>query len=218
MMQFHNVLVLSPHPEDGELGCGGTIQRLMAAGANCWYAAFTIAEKSTHPPFEPDAQRTEMMRSTGVLGYAPDKVLVENWEVRTFAAHRQEILDHMIELRQKIRPDLVFCHSREDVHQDHQTITNEAVRAFKQSSILGYELPWNSFRFPTDYFVELDEAQVAAKCDALSSYQSRSYRPYLDGARLRQWMGTRGLQIEADWAEAFEVIRLADRLTPLSQR
>ena len=217
-MQFDRVLVLSPHPEDGELGCGGTIQRLMAAGAQCWYAAFTIAEQSTHPPYAPDAQRQEMMRSTGILGYAPDKVLVRNWAVRTFAAHRQEILDHMIALRREIRPDLVFCHCRDDTHQDHQAITGEAIRAFKQSSILGYELPWNTFRFSTDCFVELAEAQVAAKCDALSSYKSRSYRPYLDGERLRQWMGTRGLQIEADWAECFEVIRLVHRLTPLSRQ
>ncbi len=217
-MQFANVLVLSPHPEDGELGCGGTIQRFIQDGVQCWYAAFTIAEKSTHPPFDSDAQRGEMMRSTGILGYAPERVLVKNWEVRTFQAHRQEILDYMIALRNEIRPDLVFCHSRDDTHQDHQAITNEAIRAFKQSSILGYELPWNTFHFSTEYFVELNEAQVAAKCDALSSYQSRNYRPYLDGKRLRQWMGTRGLQIETDYAECFEVIRLVDRLMPLSQR
>lgn len=174
--------------------------------------------REIHPPFEPDAQRREMARSTGILGYAPERVLVENWAVRTFAEHRQEILDHMIRLRTLIKPDLVFCHCRDDVHQDHQTITNEAIRAFKQSSILGYELPWNTFRFPTEHFVELSEAHVAAKCDALSSYQSRSYRPYLDGARLRQWMGTRGLQIEADFAECFEVIRLLARLVPLSRK
>lgn len=218
MMQWKRVLVLSPHPEDGELGCGGTIQRLMAAGAQCWFAAFTIAEKSTHPPFEPDEQRKEMARSTGILGYEPDHVLVENWQVRTFQEHRQEILDHMIGLRSEIKPDLVFCHCRDDTHQDHQAITREAVRAFKQSTILGYELPWNTFHFGTEYFVELTEEQVAAKCDALASYQSRSYRPYLDEKRLRQIMGMRGLQIEAEWAECFEVIRMVDRLVPLSER
>lgn len=217
-MDFKKVLVLSPHPEDGELGCGGYIQRLIEQGAQCWYQAFTIAEKSTHPPFEPDAQRKEMKRATGILGYDEDKVLVKNWDVRTFKAHRQEILDYMIQLRNEIRPDLVFCHSVHDTHQDHQAITEEAIRAFKQSTILGYELPWNTFTFDSDFFVELTEEQVAAKCDALSSYQSRSYRPYLDGKRLRQIMGMRGLQIESEYAECFEVIRLVNRLTPLSQR
>lgn len=211
-MVFTKALVLSPHPEDGELGCGGYIQRLMQHGAECWYQVFTIAEKSTHPPFEPDAQFKEMKRATGVLGFEQANVLVKDWEVRTFKAYRQEILDYMIQLRNDICPDLVFCHSRHDTHQDHQTITEEAIRAFKQSTILGYELPWNTFSFDCDLFVELTEEHVSIKCDALASYHSRSYRPYLDGKRLQQIMGMRGLQIESEYAECFEVIRLVNRL------
>lgn len=211
---YENVLVLSPHPEDGELGCGGTIQRLIAGGSRVWFAAFTIAEKSTHPPFEPDAQLQELKRSTGTLGIPEERLLVENWQVRTFPEHRQEILDHMIKLRARIKPDLVFCHNRADTHQDHQTITAECIRAFKQSSVLGYELPWNTFDFRADAYVQLSGEQVAAKCDALSSYASRGYRPYLAEERLRQIMGMRGLVIEEEWAECFEVIRLVQRIRP----
>ena len=216
MIDWKRVLVLSPHPEDGELGCGGAIQRLMSEGAECWYAAFTVAEKSTHPPFPPDAQRAEMGKSTRIIGYRSDRVLVRNWEVRGFHADRQEILDYMLELREEIKPDLVFCHCRDDIHQDHQTVMAEAIRAFKRCSILGYELPWNTFRFSADFYVELTAQQVAAKCEALSCYASRSYRPYLSGERLRQWMGMRGLAIETEYAECFEVIRFIHRLTPLS--
>jgi len=61
MINFKNkkILVLSPHPEDGEIGCGATIQKFLKNGSKCWYAVFTKAEKSTKPPFKPDEQVRE---------------------------------------------------------------------------------------------------------------------------------------------------------------
>jgi LmbE family N-acetylglucosaminyl deacetylase len=211
-MQPKHILVLSPHPEDGELGCGGTMVRLLESGCNIYYVAFTIAEKSTHPPFPPDAQRHEMGKALDILGIRKSNIIVKNWEVRKFPEYRQEILEYMITLRKDIRPDLVFCHSRDDSHQDHQVITSESIRAYKQSSILGYELPWNNFHFRSDYFVELTKQHVEKKARAIESYQSRSYRPYLDRKKIFNWMGMRGMQVEADYAECFEVIRMVDRL------
>ena len=212
-MKWKRILVLSPHPEDGELGCGGTVVRFIEEGIDVFYVAFTIAEKSTHPPFSPDAQKYEMLKAVDILGIQKKHVIINNWEVRTFPEHRQQILEYLVTLKKDIRPELVFCHSRDDTHQDHQTITAEAIRVFKQSSILGYELPWNNFRFRSDYFIEIKKEHVEKKALALQSYQSRSYRPYLSSERIFQWMGMRGMQIETDFAECFEVIRFVDRLT-----
>lgn len=202
------VIVLSPHPEDGEIGCGGLVQRLKKNNSKCWYVCFTDAALSTKPPFKPSAQIKEMYKSTKIIGFSKDKIIKFNFPVRSFSYHRQEILDHMYKINQKIRPDLVLCHSRNDTHQDHATITREAVRAFKKTSILGYELPWNHFNFSADLYVQISKEIANKKCSALSSYKSRSFRPYLMKKRLLEIMGMRGLQIEKDYAEAFEIIRL----------
>jgi LmbE family N-acetylglucosaminyl deacetylase len=211
-LPYERILVLSPHPEDGELGCGGTVQRALAQGVEVHWAVFTIAEQSTHPPFAPDEQMREMQRSTAILGVKPENIRVFDWQVRTMKEHRQEILDEMIRIRKDIRPDLVFCHSRDDIHQDHQAICEEAQRAFKQSTILGYELPWNLFSFKADHFIEISSEHAQKKAEALQNYQSRSYRPYLSREKVLAQLSLRGLQIETDWAECFEVIRSISRL------
>ena len=202
------VIVLSPHPEDGEIGCGGLVQRFLKNNSKCWYVCFTDAALSTKPPFKPNAQLKEMYKSTKIIGFRKKDIVKFNFAVRSFSSHRQEILDHLYKLNQKIKPDLVLCHSRYDTHQDHNTITNEAIRAFKKTSILGYELPWNHFDFKADLYIEINKQMVNKKCMALSSYRSRSHRPYLQKKRLLEIMGMRGLQIERDFAEAFEIIRL----------
>ena len=206
--QINKIMILSPHPEDGELGCGGTIIRLLESGKEVYYTVFTIAEKSTYPPFPKDAQKYEMYNAVDILGIPRENVFVRNWETRKFNYYRQEILEYMIELRKTIKPDLVFCHSRDDTHQDHEVITAEAIRAFKKSSILGYELPWNNFQFRSDCFIELKKDHVEKKVNALNSYKSRSFRPYLKSEKIYQWMGMRGMQIEKQFAEVFEIIRI----------
>lgn len=202
------ILILSPHPEDGEIGCGGLIQRFLKNKSKCWYVCFTNASQSVKPPFKPNAQTYEMYRSTSILGIKKNFIIQKNYEVRSFNKYRQDILHELYLLNKKIKPDLVLCHSRQDTHQDHETITKEAIRAFKKTSILGYELPWNHFNFSADLYINLTKKECEIKCEALRSYKSRMYRPYLSKKRQLEILGMRGLQIEKDYAESYEVIRM----------
>ena len=177
------ILILSPHPEDGEIGCGGLIQRFLKNKSKCWYVCFTNASQSVKPPFKPNAQTYEMYRSTSILGIKKNFIIQKNYEVRSFNKYRQDILYELYLLNKKIKPDLVLCHSRQDTHQDHETITKEAIRAFKKTSILGYELPWNHFNFSADLYINLTKKECEIKCEALRSYKSRMYRPYLSKKR-----------------------------------
>ena len=202
------ILILSPHPEDGEIGCGGLIQRFLKNKSKCWYVCFTNASQSVKPPFKPNAQTYEMYRSTSILGIKKNFIIQKNYEVRSFNKYRQDILHELYLLNKKIKPDLVLCHSRQDTHQDHENITKEAIRAFKKTSILGYELPWNHFNFSADLYINLTKKECEIKCEALRSYKSRMYRPYLSKKRQLEILGMRGLQIEKDYAESYEVIRM----------
>jgi len=211
-MEAQRVLVLSPHADDGELGCGGTISRMIEDGCDVYWLAMSFAEKSTPSSFPPDAMDAEMDTVLPLLGVDLSNVTKWNFEVRTFPQYRQEILDALISVRDKVKPDVVFCHTRDDCHQDHQTVTTEAIRAFKNTTILGYELPWNTFRFPTDYFVELSEAHVDKKVKALGSYASRAHKNYLSERSVRGHAIMRGGQINVQYAECFEVIRMIKRI------
>jgi LmbE family N-acetylglucosaminyl deacetylase len=94
-----------------------------------------------------------------------------------------------------------------DIHQDHQTIYAEGLRAFKQTTILGYELPWNNLTFTTNTFIKLSEENVKTKIAALKEYKSQSSRTYLNDDFIHSLAKTRGVQIGSEYAEAFELIR-----------
>ena len=110
-------------------------------------------------------------------------------------------------LRKNIEPDLVFMPSLNDVHQDHATIAQEGLRAFKGSTILGYELIWNNLTFNTTSFVNLDEKHIQKKCDALKEYKSQGQKDYMSKDFIFSLARTRGIQIGTQFAESFEVVR-----------
>ena len=122
--------------------------------------------------------------------------------------NRQEILEQILSLRNRIQPNLVFVPSPNDIHQDHQVIASEGLRVFKKVSILGYELPWNNIVFETRSFVKIEERHLEKKFEALQCYKSQIHRSYLDKNFIRGLATTRGVQFENEFAEAFEVLRI----------
>ena len=207
MTQYKKVLILSPHTDDGEFGCGATITKLIEDGSEVYYAAFSAGEQSVLPEFPKDILTKEVKAATQILGIKPENLILFKYDVRTFNYHRQAILDDIIKLKNEIQPDLVFTPSVNDIHQDHATISNEAVRAFKFTSILCYELPWNNFNFTTTCFFKLTEHHVLNKVNALKEYKSQAHRSYADEDFIRSLARIRGVQIGAQYAEVFEMVR-----------
>ncbi len=208
---FQRILVLSPHTDDAELGCGGTIARFIAEEKEVHIAAFSICEESVPAHLPRDILLHEWHQSTSVLGIKPENRHLFRYPVRYFPNHRQEILEHLIHFRDELKPDLVFLPSLQDLHQDHQTIAREGLRAFKGASILGYEIPWNNILFETRSFVYLEKNHVEKKQAALACYKSQSFRGYADPNFIFSLAKTRGIQIEIPYAEVFESIRLIIR-------
>jgi N-acetylglucosamine malate deacetylase 1 len=203
-LPFRRALVLAPHTDDGEFGCGGTIARLVEEGREVVYVAFSAAEKSA-PKETPNILRDEVRQATAALGIQRLDVL--NFEVRDFPEHRQRILDEAIRLRDELRPDVVFLPSKHDIHQDHATVHDEGLRAFKGTTMLGYEVPWNNLVFETTAFVRLEDRHVDRKIAALACYRSQAGRPYANEESLRAQLRLRGTQAGCRWAETFQVVR-----------
>jgi LmbE family N-acetylglucosaminyl deacetylase len=205
---YKNVLVLAPHTDDGELGAGGTINKLNSSGSKVTYVAFSTAKESVPAGLPSDILKSEVREATSVLGVQEDNLIIYDYQVRRLNYSRQEILENLIELRRKNHYDLVLIPSLSDIHQDHSTIAAEAVRAFKGTSIWSYELLWNNLDFKTQCFVKLDPKHLDKKIEALKKYKSQGSRPYLSADFIKSLAVARGVQVGVKYAEVFEVVRL----------
>jgi LmbE family N-acetylglucosaminyl deacetylase len=204
------VLVLAPHTDDGEFGCGGTMARLVDAGVEVRYVAFSIATKSLPPGFPPDTLAREVREATAELGLSEAALTVHDFEVRTFPERRQDVLELLIALWEEWQPDAVFQPSVHDVHQDHQVVAAEGLRAFKRTTLFGYEIPWNNYDFAYQAYVALERDHVERKVAALSKYASQQHRRYSDSEYIRNVARTHGINVNREYAEVFEVYRVVE--------
>ena len=191
------ILCLSPHTDDIEFSCGGSITRWIREGSEVYAVSFTAAS----------AQEEEFKESTEALGILKENTRLLQIPVRRFNEFRQQILDEMVVLERRIKPDLVLIPSSADTHQDHQVVREEGFRAFKRTSLLGYEMPQNNLSFPTNLFVKLDPLDIANKLVALRKYQSQASRPYITKEFIEGLALVRGMQAGCKYAEAYEVMR-----------
>src|SRR5438128_2015400 len=123
------VLLLGPHPDDLEFSSAGTISKFIEQGVEVHYAVFSMCEKSVPEGLPKDIIKKELIQSADFLGIKKENLYLYNYEVRIFPQFRQEILEDMVKLNKKIQPDLVLLPCRSDVHQDHETINREGIRA-----------------------------------------------------------------------------------------
>lgn len=205
-----DVLILAPHTDDAELGCGGTMAKMLEMGIELHVAAFSTARASLPPGSDPDLLKEEFLAAMDVFQITQDHYYIYDYKVRKLNYFRQEVLEELVKLKKDLNPDMVLLPSGSDLHQDHQVVYNEGLRAFKDITVWGYELPWNHITFSAQAFITLTEQQLETKWEALKAYQSqiekgRNYftREFIEGlARVR------GVQVKAEYAEAFEVVRL----------
>lgn len=204
-----SVLALAPHTDDAELGCGGTLARLLEDGASLHVVAFSTAKESLPPGAPLTLTQDEFAEAMRLLGVPKENVVTYDYPVRKFSYCRQAVLEELVQLRNRINPDLVLLPSAHDIHQDHQVIAAEGLRAFKDTTVWGYELPWNLVTFSPQAFVTLERRHLEAKWRALTAYRSQFQlgRPYFDRDLIEGLARVRGVQVKAEYAEAFEVAR-----------
>ena len=204
LIKSKNILALSPHTDDIELGCGATLARFKETGSDIFVVNFSLAPALDGSERSKKVITNEFKESMNVLGAEYEML---NLPIRFLPNHRQEILDYLVTLEKNNDFDIIFCHSSFDQHQDHQTVQAEAFRAFKKKTILGYELPWNCMQFSTDLFVTLDESHIQRKVDMIDCYETQAHRAYMSRDYVHNVAKMRGIQIHTQYAECFELIR-----------
>lgn len=205
-----NILILSPHTDDAELGCGGGIAKFVEGGHKILWIVFSTAEESLPKALPKDILEKEFLGVITGLSLKEENYKIFDFKVRYLHEHRQEILEELINIRKGFNPQIVIGPSLNDFHQDHQVVANEMVRAFKTlSSIICYELPWNHVTFNTQLFIKLKSEHMIKKSKMLKNYKSQltKRRTYFSEEFIYGLAKTRGVQCNSEYAEAFEVIR-----------
>ena len=203
-----SVLVLCAHPDD-EIACAGYLSRLIDDGHPVHYAYFSDCKDSTVAlGHDPKALIDECFASCDTLGIARANIQAFDFPTRHFPQYRQEILEVLVRIRKELNPRLVFAASSADIHQDHSTLSVEALRAFKHATVLGYEFPWNVMSSRLDVLVRLEEEHIDRKRRAWACYQTQQSRNYHGPEMIDALARVRGVQANCRFAEAYEALRV----------
>lgn len=210
---MRNILLLSPHPDDVELGCGGTISRLVDEGNNIYVAVFSTCKESLANGFYEKDILNENLNSLQELGVKKDNIYYFDYKVRNFFHERQNILEDIILLKNKIKPEIVFTPSTNDFHQDHKVICLESIRAFKgYCTIYGYQLFWNLFKVDNNFIYEINDDHLNKKLLSIKKYKSQNKKSYFNPEYTKATCLFFGINSEYKYAESFEVIYKKMRL------
>jgi len=200
------VLFLGAHPDDIELGCGALLNHIVKQTD---VLCVTLSDNQKNPDLQ--NVKNEHYESMEVLGVPQEKIILGPFTTRVFPDSRQEILEYFLKLRKDFKPDLIFVHSKQDIHQDHNTMTDEALRAFRGITVLGFDVVRSSHDFFPHFLVEVTEEDVNKKIEALSKYETYWDRYYFNSGLTRSIMVRHGALAERPFAEGFDILRIVGR-------
>ena len=195
------LLAIGAHSDDIEIGCGGTILRLIEQGAlvEVYWVVLTGESK----------RATEARNSAKALLGGVDKkhVILKNFQDGYFPYDGAHIKEFFEELKGEFSPDLIFTHQRSDLHQDHRVTCELTWNTFRDHFILEYEIPkYDGDMGVPNFFVPLDESLCRKKIDHLmthfgSQLSKRWFKEDLFSGLLR----LRGMECNSptSFAEAF---------------
>ena len=187
------VLFLGAHPDDIELGAGALIYNIRGQSE---ILCATLSDNQKNPLLKNVVE--EHRASMAVLGVPEDHDLVETFETRKFPDLRQDVLEYLLKLRREFKPEIVFCHSQNDIHQDHN----------RGLTLLGFDVVRSSYNFFPHFLVEVTAEDVDKKIEALSQYKTYHDKYYFDPTLLRATMVRHGTLAERDFAEGFDILRI----------
>jgi N-acetylglucosamine malate deacetylase 1 len=197
------VCFIGAHPDDIELGAGALIAHI---SRQTQIYCITLSDNQKNPDLINLV--SEHYQSMAVLGVPENNVTLGSFDTRRFPQARQEILEYLIAFNKNIKPDIVFTHTKADIHQDHNTVTEEALRAFRGTTVLGFDVLRSSYGFFPNFLVGVDELDVNLKIQALSLYKTYDSKYYFDPQITHATLVRNGGLCQRPFAEAFDILRV----------
>lgn len=197
------IAFIGAHPDDIELGAGALIAHL---NNKVEIRCLTLSDNQKNPDLSNIVN--EHYAAMRTLGLKDENVILGKFETRNFPQYRQDILEYLISFNKTFRPEIVFTHTRSDIHQDHSTVTDECLRAFRGTSVLGFDVLRSSYGFFPNFLIGVSESDVEKKIAALAQYKTYTSKYYFDPVITRSTMIRHGALAERPYAEGFDILRI----------
>ena len=193
-----SVLAIGAHPDDVELGCGGTLAKLIRGGARVRVVIFSKGRRGALS----DEDRAEETRAAlKMLGVSD--VTVHDFEDTRLQAHLNEMIEALDQHVATMRPGRAYTMFQHDRHQDHRAVYEASIIACRNvPQILGYETPSSYPNFLPTVF-ECIEQDLETKVQALKRHASQDARLYMQEEKIRSAANFRGAQVDLGPSEGF---------------
>ncbi|MDP9423926.1 MAG: PIG-L family deacetylase [Pseudomonadota bacterium] len=193
-----NILALGAHPDDLELGCGATLAKLVAGGANITAVIMSDGDRGADSRFDRAAEAREALLSLGV-----SQVVQHSFPDTRLHEHLNELIAAVEEQVRLVAPQRVYTMFHDDRHQDHRAVYQASVVACRTvPQILAYETPSSYPNFVPTVFEPVDEF-MERKVAALKLHKSQGERLYMHEEKIRSAAHFRGVQVDLGQTEGF---------------
>lgn len=195
-----NILVVGAHPDDIELGCGGSIAKHLDLGDNVFILIMTNGENGDH-----HYDREECLNSLKILGIKSENIFFGNFPDGNLIDNNITV-SFIEKYINKFSINKVYTHSPEDRHQDHRNCSNAVSSAARKiPEILLFQGPSTKVNFEPHYFVQLSENELKKKIEALSCYESQIKKGIVNLKQIQSIAGANGVHCNSNYAEAFSI-------------
>jgi LmbE family N-acetylglucosaminyl deacetylase len=195
------VLCIGAHCDDIEIGCGAALRGFQRRGVQVVMDWIVLSGQ------EQRRQETARSMTKFVRPGCRGELRFGDFADGSFPAMYAEIKQFFEELKARSRPDIIFCHERDDRHQDHRIVNEMAWNTFRDHLILEYEVPkWDGGLGVPNVYVPVPQRDAVAKADALVAvYKSQAHRGWFKRETFLALLRMRGLECRAPsgYAEAF---------------
>jgi LmbE family N-acetylglucosaminyl deacetylase len=195
------VLCLGAHSDDIEIGCGGTILRLIDQYPKCtfhWVVFSAIGVRRSEAQ-----QAAECFAGPQRL----EQILLKEFRDGFMPFNGSEIKTTFEELKQSVAPDLILTHHRRDAHQDHRLLSELTWNTFRNNFILEYEIPkYDGDLGQPNAFIPLESEICAKKIRYLmDAFSSQRDKKWFEESTFYSLMRLRGMECNAPsgYAEAY---------------
>ena len=200
------LLCLGAHSDDIEIGCGGTILRLIEEFPGLeivWVVFSALGERGTEARNSAEAY----LRNVSVK-----KIITKEFRDGYFPANVSTIKDVFEDLKNNYSPGLIFTHFRHDLHQDHRQICELTWNTWREHLILEYEIPkYDGDLQSPNFFVNINDKEREMKIDLLlNHFQTQSNKHWFSAETFNAILRLRGIECKATsgYAEAFYTRKL----------
>ena len=198
------ILAIGAHPDDIEIGCGGTVIKHILRGDDVYYVIATNGEIGG----EKEERITESKKAAKLIG-VKDVYFLNIPD--SFVTHDGKTVHLLDGIMKKIAPSMVYVHSLKDYHQDHSNIAKSTLSASRnmKNSILCYEAPSTTLEFTPIAFNNISKT-FESKIECINQFISQEKKDYVERQAIVNLAKFRGKVINVEYAEAFEVVRLIE--------